>query len=389
MAISRRSLCQRIAVAAVGGVAARSVQGTPVADLSRWPGAARIADDSAASQPIFLDHNENAYGPSEKVRTVLAQASNCGNRYPREEYEVLRMKLASLHSVKADNVLLGSGSSEILRMAASAFTGPRKGLVQALPTYATLGRFAKAGGAEVAEVPLTKEYEHNLEAMLGRVGAGNSTGLVYICNPNNPTATLTVRKNIEAFLQKLPGNVSVLIDEAYSHFVSPHTGYASFLDQPINDPRVMVCRTFSKVYGLAGMRIGYAVGEPAMLQKLAAWQLHYCVSTIAARAAIAAVDDKEYVQAAIKRNADDRQEFMNQVNARMLRPIDSHANFAMLNPLRPTDMVVEHLTKNNVLVAPRFPTMEKYIRVSFGTPADLQAFWRVMDMLPPTGKMAM
>jgi histidinol-phosphate aminotransferase len=340
-------------------------------------------------RPVLLDHNENAYGPSEKVRAVLAEAPAAGNRYPREEYEILRGKLAFLHSVKVDNVLLGGGSSEILRMAASAFTGPSKRLVQALPTYAALGRFAKAGGAEVVEVPLTKTYAHDLDVILSRVGDGNSAGLVYICNPNNPSGTLTIRRDIEAFIEKLPGNIYVLIDEAYCHFVSPHQAYASFLDRTIDNPRVIVCRTFSKVYGLAGMRIGYAVGRLDALKRLAAWQLHYCLPTLSARAAIAAVDDSAYVRAAIKRNADDRQEFMNQVNTRMLRPIDSHANFAMLNPLRSADMVVEHLKRNNILVAPIFPTMEKYIRVSLGTPDEMLAFWNAMDKLPPTDKMAM
>ena len=341
------------------------------------------------TSPILLDHNENAYGPSEKVRQVLAEASSMGNRYPREEYELLRSKLAALHAVKEDHILLGCGSSEILRMAATALTGPRKGLVQALPTYATLGRFARSLGAEVTEIPLTHMVEHDLNAMLKRVGDGNTTGLVYICNPNNPTATLTLRKDIEAFIHSLPPAVNVLIDEAYTHFVSPNMAYSSFLDQPVDDPRVLVCRTFSKVYGLAGMRVGYAVGAPETLKRLASGQLRYGVSRISAKAAIAALSDTDYVSAAIKRNSDDRQEFMNQSNIRMLRMVTSHTNFALLDPMRPAAMVLDHLKNHNVLVAPLFPSMEKYIRVSFGIPEDMREFWRVMDLLPPTGKMAM
>ena len=137
------------------------------------------------------------------------------------------------------------------------------------------------------------------------------------------------------------------------------------------------------------MRIGYAVGAPDLLHRLSASQLRYGISVISAKAAAAALDDDDYVHTAIKRNSDDRQEFMNQVNIRMLRALDSHANFAMMDPLRPVDMVLDHLKKNNVLVAPRIPAMEKYIRVSFGTPHEMQEFWRVIDLLPPTGKMAM
>jgi histidinol-phosphate aminotransferase len=375
VAISRRNLFQGLAAAAVTGASVTSMVGA--------------SPDSSQLAPILLDHNENAYGPSEKVRAVLAQALLAGNRYPREEYDELRSRLAALHSVKEDRILFGCGSSEILRMAATALTSPGKRLVVALPTYATLRKFARSLGAEVVEIPLTHLFEHDLTTMLQRVGDGNATGLVYLCNPNNPTGTLTVRKDIEAFIGKLPSSISVLIDEAYSHFVNPHVGYASFLDRPVDDPRVIVCRTFSKVYGLAGMRIGYAVGAPEMLKRLESGQLRYGVSRISAKAAIAALADGDYVRTAIKRNADDRQEFMNQTNNRMLRAMDSHANFTMLNPMRPADMVFDHLKRNNILVAPLNPAMDQFIRVSFGLPDEMREFWRVMDLLPPTGKMAM
>jgi histidinol-phosphate aminotransferase len=386
--ISRRSLFHGVAAAAVTGAAAKSVSGAPLTIPSR-EGRRVPAAGARPLAPVLLDHNENAYGPSEKVRQALAEAPLMGNRYPREEYDLLRSKLAALHSVKEDHILLGCGSSEILRMAATALTGPRKGLVQALPTYATLGKFARSLGAEVTEIPLTHLVEHDLSAMLKRVGDGSATGLVYICNPNNPTATLTVRKDIEAFIHNLPAGVNVLIDEAYTHFVNPHLEYSSFLDQPLDDPRVLVCRTFSKVYGLAGMRIGYAVAAPETLKRLEAGQLRYGISRISAKAAIVALADTDYVSTAIQRNTDDRQEFMNQANIRMLKAVNSHTNFALLDPLRPAAMVLDHLKHNNVLVAPLFPKMEQYIRVSFGVPDEMREFWRVMDLLPPTGKMAM
>jgi histidinol-phosphate aminotransferase len=339
------------------------------------------------AHPVLLDHNENAYGPSEKVLSVLRESSSSSNRYQRQEYDLLRSKLAAVHRVKDEQILLACGSTEILRLSASAFLGPDKGLVQALPTYGSLRHFAQCVGAPIVEIPLTKRYEHDLAAMLDR--ASKSTGLAYICNPNNPTATLTERSSLESFLGKLPQNVVVLIDEAYCHFVRPNLGYSSFLDNPIQDPRLLVCRTFSKVYGLAGMRIGYVVGQPELLRRLSASQLRYGISTISARAAAAALDDTDYVRSAIQRNADDRQEFMNQVNIRMFRALESHTNFAMLNPVRTPEIIIDHLKQNGVLVAPGIPSMPKYVRVSFGTSAEMQEFWRVMDLLPPTGQMAM
>jgi len=342
--------------------------------------------------PIYLDHNENPSGPSNRVLTALASSPVAkGNRYPREQYGALRRCLASLHSVEESHILLGCGSSEILRMAVTTLVNSPTGksLIQASPTYPSMGNYARAMGANVIEVPLTKTYSHDLEQMLKIVQTKNITGVIYICNPNNPTGTLTDRADIEHFVSKLPKNVFVLIDEAYCHFVSPHATYASFLDKPLSDRRVVICRTFSKVYGLAGMRIGYAVCHPDNLNVLETTQLRYGVGTPSSIAALAALEDKDYVRAAVARNADIRQEFMNQVNIRMLRAINSHANFVMLDPLRPADAVIEHLKAHNIFVAPVLQPMDKYIRVSLGNPEDMREFWRVIDLLPPTGKMVM
>jgi histidinol-phosphate aminotransferase len=259
--------------------------------------------------------------------------------------------------------------------------------LQAAPTFPALGRLAQTAAVEVVDVPLNKRYEHDLGVMLDH--ARTPTGLVYIVNPNNPTGTLTPRKEIEAFISKLPSGVAVLIDEAYHHFVAPVGAYESFLDRPISDPRVIVSRTFSKIYGLAGMRIGYAVATPEIAKRLAAGFPGWSVSIVSARAASAALDDVDYVHLGFRRNTDDRQEFMNQVNARMLRAIDSQTNFVMMNPMRPPDEVIEHLKKNNVLIGPKYPVLDKYIRVSLGTPGEMQAFWRVWDLMPPVDKMAM
>src|SRR4029077_20337761 len=338
-------------------------------------------------EPVLLYRNENPYGPSEKVLAVLRESAASGNRYPRTEYGTLLDKIAALHNVKREQIVLGCGSGEILCMAAMAFLTPGNKLVEAAPTFPALGKLAQSAGIEVADVPLNKRYEHDLSTMLDRLSP--STGLVYIVNPNNPTGTLTPRKDLEAFIARLPAGVTVLIDEAYHHFVSPGADYESFLDRPIGDPRIIVARTFSKIFGLAGMRIGYAVATPETAKRLAAGFPGWSVSVVSARAASAALDDVDYVRLGLKRNSDDRQEFMNQVNARMLRAIDSQTNFVMVNPMRPPDEVIEHLKKRNILIGPKYPALDKYIRVSLGTPPEMQEFWRVWDLMPPTDKMAM
>lgn len=381
MPITRRILLQQIAAAsAVAGVLPHSVEALTASGLTPPVPAA------PGSGPVLLYRNENAYGPSERVQAVIRDAARVSSRYPRLEFDSLRKMLAEIHKVTPEQVVLGCGSTEILRMAGAAYLGPGKKLVIASPTYPSLANYAEANGIEVASVPLDKTFEHDLDAMLARTDS--STGLVYVCNPNNPSASLTPRQTIESFLRKLPGNVMVLIDEAYHHFVGASSSYRSFLDHPVDDPRVFVARTFSKVYGLAGLRIGYSVSSLGAAKRLSASHLPFALSIVGLRAAIAALQDTAYVRMAVERNANDRQEFMNQVNARMLRAVDSHTNFVLLNPLRPVGEVLSHLEKNNILIAPPIPALEKYIRVSLGTPADMKEFWRVWDLMP-AGKMAM
>jgi histidinol-phosphate aminotransferase len=380
--ISRRNLLRSLGGAAVGGSAVGLLGGARFTEGGQpdWK-----ADRSNA--PIFLDHNENAYGPSEKVLSAVRNALSNSNRYPRSEYESLTSKIATLHKAKPEQILLGCGSTEILRQAAANLIGPGEKLVQASPTFPALSDFARSRGAEVVEIPLNKRHQHDMDAMLS--AAKSSASLIYICNPNNPTGTVTPRADIDAFLDKLPENAIVLMDEAYYHYVVPSSSYASYLDRPSANPRVLVCRTFSAVYGLAGLRIGYAVGAPELVGRLSTGQLPYGIGTISAIAAAAAIEDGQYLKSAIQRNANDRQEFMNRINVAMLRALDSHTNFVFFDTMRDAEMVVHHLKSHGVIVPPPVPGIEKYIRVSLGTPPEMAEFWRVMDLLPPTGKMAM
>lgn len=390
MSISRRNFFRNVGSGAVLAAAAPVVRGfllPGATEFALWGNSRGAVDRGTAANPILLYRNENPYGPSDKVLAVLRESASSANRYARNEYDVLIDKLAALHRVKREQIVLGCGSGEILCMAAMTFLKPGKKLVEAAPTFPAMGKLAQTAGVEVADVPLNKKYEHDLPTMLDR--AGSSAGLVYIVNPNNPTGSLTPRKDIEAFLTRLPGNTPVLMDEAYHHFASPGGSYESFLDRPIDDPRVIVARTFSKIYGLAGMRIGYAVANPEMAKRLASGFPAASVSIVSARAASAALDDVEYVRLGIKRNADDRQEFMNQAKARQLYVIGSQTNFMMMDPQRPPDQVIEHLKKHNILIGPKYPVLDKYVRVSLGTPAEMLEFWRAWDLMLPASKMTM
>ena len=245
--------------------------------------------------------------------------------------------------------------------------------------------YGRVAGAAIASVPLTHEYAHDMPAMLAATKPAES--LVYICNPNNPTASLTPRRDIQEFITHLPGSSHVLIDEAYHHFAASSQTYRSFIDYPVNDDRVIVSRTFSKIYGLAGLRLGYAVASPKMAENLRRYATIININALVSAAAMAALRDSEGLAAAVKRNADDRQEFFNQAMARMLKPIDSQANFVMMNAHRPAEEVIEHFRRNNILIGRKFPLMNTHIRVSLGKPREMHDFWQVWDRMG--GNMSM
>jgi histidinol-phosphate aminotransferase len=374
MPITRRSLLGRLGAGAAA-VAAGPALGEAAFASVLAPSVRGPAD------MLRLNRNENGYGPSPRaIRALQETAATVVQHYPESESGALRRRIASLHGVTPDQIVLGCGSSELLRMAADAFLGPREKVVTALPTFDVLGRCAEQRGATVIALPLTSQHAHDLDRMLASVDA--ATRLVYICNPNNPTGTLTRRQDVDTFLQKLPQGAYVVIDEAYHHYVDPSAEYASFIDRRIDDPRIIVTRSFSKVFGLAGVRVGYAVATPSTARILVAHRLADGVNVLAARAAAAAVDDDEHVRLTVQRNGNERQEFFNQANARMLRVIDSQANFVMLNTNRPAAEIVEHFKTNRVLISGPFSGYESYIRVSLGTAAEIREFWRVWDLLP-------
>jgi len=177
-------------------------------------------------------------------------------------------------------------------------------------------------------------------------------------------------------------NCYVVIDEAYHHYAGQSSMYQSFLDNPVQNERVIVSRTFSKIYGLAGLRLGYAITSPAVAKHIGPYLTRNNINGIVLRAAMAALDDTASAADFAKRNADTRQEFFNQAMARMLKPIDSHTNFVMMNTDHPAEGTIQHFRKNNILIGRRFAAMDTYIRISLGTPDEMKAFWRVWDMLP-------
>ena len=375
MITSRRGFLRSLGAGATAGIAA-SWPLTGVLRAARFE-PFRFTQDCGS---IRLNSNENAYGPTTKVADAIRSSVGSANRYPRMDYAFLAQRIAALHNVKAEQVLLGCGSTEILRMAAFAFLGNRKQLIQASPTFEAPEHYARAAGSEVVSVRLTPAFAHDLDGMLELASASKT--LVYVCNPNNPTASLTPRKDLEMFISRLPASTFVVVDEAYHHYAGQSGMYASFIDRPLDDERVIVTRTFSKVYGLAGLRLGYAVASSKVVARMRMFATEDNINAIVTQAAVAALDDTAGINDFVRRNGDDRQEFFNQAMARSLKPIDSHANFVLMNTFHPAEEVIQHFRNKGILIGRHFPPMDTYIRISLGRPEEMHAFWRAWDMLP-------
>lgn len=345
-------------------------------DLLSW------AEPSRAPQPggpVLLNSNENAYGPFPSV-LAMDRPFDRFNRYPFHEDDMVTEKLAARHKLTTENVVTGCGSTEVLRIAAVAFTGPGRKLVMASPTFESPGRYSRIVGAEVVQVPLAANFAHDLGAMLK--AAGSDAGLVYICNPNNPTANLTPRADIEDLVRKLPSKTHVLIDEAYHDFVPAGADYASFIDRPMGDERVIVARTFSKIYGLAGMRLGYGVSAKTTIAEMSKYRTEDNLNICVTRCATVSMDDSAFYPKAVQRNAADRDEFMRQASARKIQTIPSATNFVMMNANRPVRWMIDYFKGKNILVGRPFPPMDTYVRISLGTPPQMQQFWQAWDAIP-------
>src|SRR5438067_12877175 len=255
--------------------------------------AAEAATVPANTQPgvVRLSANENPYGPSAKAHEAMKIAHDVCNRYPDEANDVLIDKIAKINNINRGQIALGDGSSEILKLCAETFTGPSEGkLVVADPTFEAILEYSKANGADVVKVPLTSSFAHDLPKM----SAAAQKGLIYVCNPNNPTASITPKNDLRDFIAKTSPGTMILVDEAYFHYAdSPE--YESVIPLIKDHPNLIVARTFSKIYGMAGLRCGYCVAQPKTIKQMHPFQMFDSVNIMALVAASASLDDIDQV----------------------------------------------------------------------------------------------
>ncbi len=340
---------------------------------------ASIARDEPAGA-IQLNSNENPYGPSPAARAAMTRSQEAAGRYPDAREDEVREAIAKLHGVANEQVLLGCGSGDLLRMAAGAFLAPGLTVVAAEPTFEAVLAYNRVTRADAVKVPLDASFRHDLPRMAA--ACTSATGMVYVCNPNNPTGTIVSGDELAAFVAQVPPVVTVLVDEAYFHFVED-PAYRSAAPLIAAHPNVIVLRTFSKIYGLAGMRLGYAVGSKDRIAQLARHASFSNANAAVLDAALASLPDAGLVPEMRTRINDTRRAVTAQLAADKRRFIPSEANFLMIEIGRDAKPVIAEFKSRGILVGRRFAAMPTWLRVSVGTPADMKAFMAALREIVP------
>jgi histidinol-phosphate aminotransferase len=329
---------------------------------------------------IQLNFNENPYGPTPKALEALATCGPMGARYPHLAHRQVREALAVLHDVNPENILLGCGSTEILRAADMTFLGPGLSAVAAEPTFEAVLNVARVAHAVPVKVPLTADHRHDLPAMAA--ACTSKTGLVYVCNPNNPTGTIVTRDELADFIPRVPSTALILVDEAYFHFAE-NPLYGSVIDWIGKYPNLLVARTFSKIYGLAGMRLGYGIGSKETIGAMQDQILRDNGNAAVLAAALASVADKDYTAASRARMNATRSWLAGELRKDGRTYIPSEANFMMIDMGTDVQPIIEQFAAHNILVGRRFPSMSNFLRITIGTRPEMETFLATLREIAP------
>ncbi len=334
--------------------------GKPIEELTRELGIRDV---------VKLASNENPFGPSPLAVEAAKMALASAHRYPDASAYGLRERLSAKLGVPMNEVVLGNGSNELLELLVRTFTTPDDHIVFAEPSFVVYRLAALAHGVSFTAVPLTNET-HDLDRMLAAVTP--NTRLVFIANPNNPTGTAVSRKALERFLLAVPPHVIVAMDEAYIEYADA-PDFPDCLELRGTRERLVVLRTFSKIYGLAALRVGYGVAPPRLVDYMNRVRAPFNVSTIGQVAALAALDDTEHVVRSRRENASERARLTRALGALGVAVTPSQANFVYFDARRPARPIYEALLRKGVIVRP-FAALPTSIRVTVGTPPENDRF---------------
>ncbi len=326
-----------------------------------------VFEGGSPGAPVMINANENPLGPCPEALTAISVSARTGGRYDADgDGDKLTALAAQQIGVPADHLAVYAGSSEPLHYAVLAFTSPAAPYVTADPSYEAGAWAAKAAGASIHNVPLTTTHAHDVRAM---VAAAPNAGLIYICNPNNPTGTITSREDILWAEKHKPKGSVLLVDEAYIHFADT----ASVVDLVAQGKDVIVLRTFSKIYGMAGIRLGFALGRPDLLAKLQRYGMNSLPIT-AVSAAYASLQQPTLIESRRKINAGVRGETFAWLDTNGWKHTAGVSNCFMIDTGVPAKKVIDAMQARNVFIGRVWPAWPTHVRITVGTAEEMTQF---------------
>ncbi len=320
--------------------------------------------------PIRLSSNENPYGPSKKVRQAMIDNFDLACRYPFSYTDELFEMIAKKEGVTKDHLVVAAGSTEGLRITGLTYGVNGGEIIAAEPTFLALLTYAQQFGAHINRVPLDSTMTHDLEEMERRVNS--NTRLVFICNPNNPTATILPTQKLKDFCESVSKKALIFCDEAYIDYVED-PGFESMVQLVKKGQNVIVSKTFSKVYGLAGIRIGYLIARPDIAARLNR-NLAAFTNILALKAAKTAMEDQEFYDFSLQKNREAKQEIYKTLDGLGLEYVKSHTNFIFFKTGRPIRGLITDMTKEGVQIGRPFPPFLDWCRISTGTIDEVKMF---------------
>ena len=382
MSVSRRSFVGGLA-AALGYLGVHPdidvlAQGRPQAP----GGAARPRtgmDDYDAM--AHLSSNENCWGPPDSVMKAMNNAWKYSNRYGYPDGNLVG-EIAKHHGVKTENILLGAGSGEILDVVGTAFLLGGKKVLGVEPTYSSVYQHATSIKTSAIKLPLNKDYSQNIPAMIKAANdRASEIGLVYLCNPNNPTGMIIPKDEVKQLVDGIPKDMPILIDEAYHHFVDDPR-YATSVPYVLEGRPVVIARTFSKIAALAGMRLGYAVAPKEMIDRMRPYSMQ-SINALVKWGGVTSLKDTA-AQADVKKKVMDlRKKTTADLAAYGYQSLPSETNFFMVEIGREIQPVIQEFAAKKIAVGRPFPPMTKHMRVSVGTAEEMARFMTAFKEIFP------
>lgn len=344
------------------------------------------ATESLAVQPFMplpgnpmarLSSNENPYGPSDRVKKAIIDKMDVICRYPFSYQDELLQAIADWEGVTKDHIVLTAGSTEGLKIAGLTLGWKGGEIIAPDPTFNSLMVYAEQFGAKIHKIPVTPSLDHDLVGMAAKIN--ENTKLVFVCNPNNPTGTLIPENDLRSFCKQAAEKTTVFVDEAYFDFITT-PDYPSMVELVKQGLNVMVSRTFSKVYGLAGLRMGYLVANPVMASKLIANRVAF-VGTVGMVAAKEALADKAFYAFSLLKNKEAKDHIYATLDSLGLIYTPSHTNFVFFKPKKELGAFNKELEKWGVQAGRPFPPLIEWSRISTGTMEEVQQFRIAMQKI--------